>query len=149
MKSSRSDGPRTPALSEFWLSLIRVPWLVVSISSAPLSRKGSRASSFSFVTLPFVTLSSVTLSRFVRLALRFVATGNPPENIERSGDGSPERKGRAVVATPPERFGNAAIARKSFALTRIAVRQEYRVRGSGPPYLWTYRVSLTGVTVIL
>jgi hypothetical protein len=29
-------------------------------------------------------LWSVTLSRFVRLALRFVANGNPPEKIERS-----------------------------------------------------------------
>jgi hypothetical protein len=61
----------------------------------------------------------VTLSRFVRLALRLVATGNPPENIEPGTTGLlSERKGRAVVATPPERFGNAAIARKSFALAQ-------------------------------
>src|SRR5687768_5265473 len=30
MKSSSSVGPRSPALSEFWLSAIGTPWLVVS-----------------------------------------------------------------------------------------------------------------------
>src|SRR6187397_3045375 len=30
MKSSRSVGPRSPALREFWLSAMNTPWLVVS-----------------------------------------------------------------------------------------------------------------------
>src|SRR5436190_3929184 len=34
MKSSSSVGPRTPALSELWLSGICRPWLVVSIGSS-------------------------------------------------------------------------------------------------------------------
>jgi hypothetical protein len=53
-----------------------------------------------------------------------------------------------VVATPARAVRDGAIARKSFALAGIPVKQE-GVRGGGPPYLWTYRVSLTGVTAIL
>ncbi len=33
-KSSSSVGPRAPLVSEFWLSEIAVPWLVVSVLSA-------------------------------------------------------------------------------------------------------------------
>ncbi len=42
MKSSRSVGPRRPALSEFWLSAIGTPWLVVS--TRPLESVRTRSS---------------------------------------------------------------------------------------------------------
>ncbi len=38
MKSSSSAGPRSPALSEFWLSAMATPWLVVSIWPAASTR---------------------------------------------------------------------------------------------------------------
>src|SRR5690349_20435457 len=44
MKSSRSDGPRAPAFSEFWSSLMRRPWSVVRSCPSGSSRNRSRAS---------------------------------------------------------------------------------------------------------
>src|SRR4051812_16008105 len=46
MKSSIRVGPRSPALSEFWLSLTRMPWLVVRNSPADSSIFGVRSSRF-------------------------------------------------------------------------------------------------------
>src|SRR4030095_2396509 len=42
MKSSSSAGPRNPALSEFWLSAIGTPWLVVR--TRPLESVRTRSS---------------------------------------------------------------------------------------------------------
>src|SRR5687768_9158875 len=44
MKSSSSDGPRSPALSEFWLSPIVTPWFVVSARPDESTRTRSSAS---------------------------------------------------------------------------------------------------------
>src|SRR5580765_7516159 len=46
MKSSRSEGPRAPALKVFRLSLNRRPWSVVRCSPSALTRNRSRAACF-------------------------------------------------------------------------------------------------------
>ena len=55
MKSSSSAGPRAPALSEFWLSAIATPWLVVS--TCPLESTRTRSS----VSMVALTPSSATV----------------------------------------------------------------------------------------
>ena len=68
MKSSSSVGPRSPALSEFWLSAIGTPWFVVSTRSPESTRTRSSEPIVSFeptggVPLPVLSdaFSSVTV----------------------------------------------------------------------------------------
>ena len=60
MKSSSSVGPRRPALSEFWLSAIGTPWLVVS--ARPLESTRTRSSG----PLPGLMPGSAAASDFLR-----------------------------------------------------------------------------------
>src|SRR5688572_8060567 len=60
MKSSSSDGPRNPALSEFWLSPTGTPWLVVSARSVESTR--TRSSGTLVLLLPTVGLPLPSLS---------------------------------------------------------------------------------------
>ncbi|MCY1369655.1 hypothetical protein D9M69_567070 [compost metagenome] len=48
MKSSSSTGPRTPYFSEFWLSAMGTPWLVVSICPEESTRTRSSDSMVQF-----------------------------------------------------------------------------------------------------
>src|SRR4030095_1918104 len=60
MKSSSSVGPRRPAFSEFWLSAMGTPWLVVSTRSVESTRTRSSGPTVGFWPMlgpPLPTLS--------------------------------------------------------------------------------------------
>src|SRR3569623_3630154 len=51
MNSSSRGGLRSPAFSDFWLSLMRTPWLVVSFCSLPSSVLRARSALLALASL--------------------------------------------------------------------------------------------------
>src|ERR1044072_5863095 len=69
MKSSSSDGPRSPAFNVFWLSFIPVPWFVVKGSPVESSVLRSRWSVLSLLLVAAGTSNSGTFFTILFLPL--------------------------------------------------------------------------------
>ena len=84
MKSSSSVGPRSPAFSEFWLSAMATPWLVVSTWPPPSARTRSSEPIVAFTPGRGV-LSPVLSEGFDSLSVLAVTAGEAGSACRPSG----------------------------------------------------------------